>query len=60
MHSGAGHDSQIMAKFVPTAMLFVPSRKGISHNPEEYTSPEHLADGIRALTYALYELAYEA
>lgn len=59
MHSGAGHDSQIMAKFVPTAMLFVPSRKGISHNPEEYTSPEHLADGARALTYALYELAYQ-
>ncbi|WP_195574071.1 allantoate deiminase [Paenibacillus sp. 1001270B_150601_E10] len=59
MHSGAGHDSQIMAKFVPTAMLFVPSRKGISHNPEEYTSPKHLADGVRALTYALYELAYQ-
>ncbi|WP_019423754.1 allantoate deiminase [Paenibacillus sp. OSY-SE] len=60
MHSGAGHDSQIMAKFVPTAMLFVPSRKGISHNPEEYTSPEQLADGIQALTHALYELAYQA
>ncbi|BFH67136.1 Zn-dependent hydrolase [Paenibacillus dendritiformis] len=60
MHSGAGHDSQIMAKFVPTAMLFVPSRNGISHNPAEYTSPEHLADGVRALTYALHELAYQA
>lgn len=60
MHSGAGHDSQIMAKFVPTAMLFVPSRKGISHNPAEYTSPEHLAAGVQALTHALYELAYEA
>lgn len=58
MHSGAGHDSQIMAKFVPTAMLFVPSRNGISHNPAEYTSPEHLADGVRALTHALHELAY--
>ncbi|MCR8644766.1 allantoate deiminase [Paenibacillus sp. N1-5-1-14] len=58
MHSGAGHDSQILAKFAPTAMLFVPSRKGISHNPEEYTSPEHLADGVRALTHALHELAY--
>lgn len=60
MHSGAGHDSQIMAKFVPTAMLFVPSRNGISHNPEEYTRPEHLADGVQALTHALYELAYQA
>lgn len=60
MHSGAGCDSQIMEKFVPAAMLFVPSRHGISHNPAEYTSPEHLADGVRALAYALHELAYQA
>lgn len=59
MHSGAGHDSQIFAPLVPTAMLFVPSRKGISHNPAEYTEPADLAEGVKGLIGALYELAYK-
>lgn len=59
MHSGAGHDSQIFAKFVPTVMLFVPSRNGISHNPAEFTEPKDLAEGVKALIVALYELAYK-
>lgn len=59
MHSGAGHDSQIFAPRVPTAMLFVPSIKGISHNPAEETKTEDLVEGIKALTYALYQLAYQ-
>ncbi|MCG7343805.1 allantoate deiminase [Sporosarcina sp. ACRSL] len=59
MHSGAGHDSQIIAPVVPTAMIFVPSRGGISHNPLEYTSPEELAVGVKALINSLYALAYE-
>lgn len=59
MHSGAGHDSQILAPKVPTAMLFVPSRDGISHNPAEYTEPHDLAEGVKALMGALYELAYK-
>lgn len=59
MHSGAGHDSQIFAPFVPTAMLFVPSIKGISHNTAEDTKTEDLVEGIKALTYALYQLAYQ-
>lgn len=58
MHSGAGHDAQLIAKYVPTAMLFVPSRDGISHNPAEYTDPEYLAKGVSVLIDALYELAY--
>lgn len=58
MHSGAGHDSQIIAPVVPTAMIFVPSREGISHNPLEYTSPEQLAVGVQALMSSLYALAY--
>lgn len=58
MHSGAGHDSQVIAPVIPTAMLFVPSHKGISHNPKEYTSPEHLAEGVQALIHTLYELGY--
>ncbi|WP_373284686.1 allantoate deiminase [Ornithinibacillus halotolerans] len=59
MHSGAGHDSQVLAPHVPTAMLFVPSRDGISHNPAEYTEPHDLAEGVKALMGALYELAYK-
>ena len=59
MHSGAGHDSQIFAPFVPTAMLFVPSRKGISHNPEEFTEPKDLVEGVKGLVGALYELGYK-
>lgn len=58
MHSGAGHDSQILAQMVPTAMLFVPSRAGISHSPEEYTESKDLAEGVKALTSALYEMGY--
>lgn len=59
MHSGAGHDSQIFAPVVPTAMLFVPSLKGISHNPAEFTEPKDLAEGVKALIGALYELGYK-
>lgn len=59
MHSGAGHDSQIFAPFYPTAMLFVPSIDGISHNPKEYTEPADLLEGAKALAAALYELAYK-
>lgn len=59
MHSGAGHDSQIIAPTIPTAMIFVPSKDGISHNPLEYTSPKELAVGVKALIHSLYELAYK-
>ncbi|MBU3180832.1 allantoate deiminase [Clostridium psychrophilum] len=59
MYSGAGHDSQIVAKFVPTAMLFVPSHNGISHSPEEYTLAKDLAEGVKILIHSIYELAYK-
>lgn len=59
MHSGAGHDAQIFAPTIPTAMLFVPSIKGISHNPAENTSIEDLTEGVKALTHVLYQLAYQ-
>ncbi|MEK5253162.1 M20 family metallo-hydrolase [Paenibacillus sp. FSL F4-0125] len=58
MVSGAGHDAQLFAPRCPTAMIFVPSRAGISHSPEEYTSPKQLAAGLEVLTEMLYELAY--
>ncbi|WP_426454276.1 Zn-dependent hydrolase [Paenibacillus sp. S-38] len=59
MYSGAGHDAQVFSGLCPAAMLFVPSRGGISHAPEEYTSPEELARGAAVLCNVLYTLAYE-
>ncbi len=58
MISGAGHDSQVMATRVPTAMLFVPSVDGRSHSAAEYTTPEDAARGAAVLATALYRLAY--
>lgn len=55
--SGAGHDAQIMAGLVPTAMIFVPSANGLSHNPAEYTSPEDLVRGANVLLHATLRVA---
>ncbi len=49
MTSGAGHDAQMMARIAPSAMIFVPSRAGISHNPREHTDDEQLVLGARVL-----------
>ncbi len=57
MPSGAGHDAQMLARVCPTGMVFVPSRGGVSHNPTEYTSPEHLGAGAQVLAEVLVELA---
>ena len=55
--SGAFHDAQFMVPVCPTGMIFVPSHKGISHNPAEYSSPEQLAAGVRVLAASLLSLA---
>lgn len=55
--AAAGHDSVLVAPLCPSAMLFVPSRGGITHNPAEYTAPEHLAAGAQVLLDAVVELA---
>jgi len=49
MPSGAGHDAQMFAPNCPTAMIFVPSRNGISHNVAEFTEPRHLQAGADVL-----------
>lgn len=56
MVSGAGHDSAFMAQIAPSSMIFVPSKLGISHNPEEWTSPEQLICGVNTLLYGLLQL----
>jgi N-carbamoyl-L-amino-acid hydrolase len=57
MTSGAGQDAQMMARICPSAMIFVPSIAGISHNPAEDTRPEHLELGANVLLNTLLELA---
>ena len=47
--SGAGHDAQAMAAITNSAMIFVPSVDGISHSPEEFSSPEDCANGAQTL-----------
>ena len=51
--SGAGHDAVYMARVVPTAMIFVPCKDGVSHNEAEYASPEACADGANVLLHAV-------
>ncbi|MBD0270837.1 MAG: M20/M25/M40 family metallo-hydrolase, partial [Acetobacteraceae bacterium] len=57
MPSGAFHDAQFMVPLCPTGMVFVPCRKGISHNPAEFSEPGHLAKGTRVLAQVLAELS---
>jgi N-carbamoyl-L-amino-acid hydrolase len=57
MPSGAGHDAQMLARVCPTAMIFTPSVRGISHNPAEYTSLDDLEAGANVLLQVLIELA---
>jgi hydantoinase/carbamoylase family amidase len=54
--SGAGHDAMVLAHHVPAAMLFVPSRGGLSHTPDEFSSPEHCELGARVLARAVRRL----
>lgn len=55
--SGAGHDAQMLARICPSAMIFVPSKKGISHNIKEFTAPEDLCRGADILLSLMLDLA---
>jgi N-carbamoyl-L-amino-acid hydrolase len=57
MPSGAGHDAQMLAAICPTAMIFVPSRDGISHNVNEFTEPRQIEAGANVLLDAMLELS---
>ena len=56
MPSGAGHDAQDMAQIAPTGMIFVPSVKGISHSPKEFTSAQDMANGASVLLRTVMEI----
>ena len=57
MNSGAGHDSMVFGKHFPTAMIFVPSIGGISHNPAEATAAADIQTGFELLCDVLKELS---
>ena len=55
--SGANHDAAFVAKVCPTAMIFIPCFRGVSHHESEYASPEDCAAGARVLAETLCALA---
>jgi N-carbamoyl-L-amino-acid hydrolase len=57
MVSGAGHDACQVARKVPTAMVFVPCRDGLSHNEAEWAEPDHLEAGCNVLLQAALALS---
>ena len=57
MASGAYHDAMVLGAQVPIGMIFVPSRDGLSHHPDEYTEPAQLDLGVKVLAGTLAKLA---
>ena len=57
MVSRAYHDSLFMAQLCPTTMVFIPCRGGVSHRPDEFSSPEQIAAGADVLAHALAQLS---
>jgi N-carbamoyl-L-amino-acid hydrolase len=58
--SRAYHDSLFMARVAPTGMIFIPCKGGISHRPDESSTPEEIGRGIEVLAWTLARLANEA
>jgi N-carbamoyl-L-amino-acid hydrolase len=58
--SRAFHDSVFMAQLAPTGMIFIPCKGGISHRPDEQSTPEEIARGIEVLAGTLARLAVQA
>lgn len=57
MNSGAYHDALLMAHIAPMAMIFVPSKDGISHDPAEFTEIEQITVGTEVLAHTLLKIA---
>jgi N-carbamoyl-L-amino-acid hydrolase len=57
MISRAYHDSLFMALLTPTTMIFIPCRGGVSHRPDEYSSPAQIQNGVAVLAETLRRLA---
>ena len=59
MPSGAGHDAMHWAEVVPTGMVFIPCRDGISHNPAEFAEMDDIITGVAVLDKVLRKLSLE-
>ncbi|PWU09706.1 MAG: Zn-dependent hydrolase [Verrucomicrobia bacterium] len=59
MISRAYHDSSFMSQVCPTAMIFIPCRGGVSHRPDEYSSPQQIKAGVAVLARTLAALTSE-
>jgi len=57
MISRAYHDTLFMAQVCPSVMIFIPSRGGVSHRPDEFSSPEQTETGVRILAQTLAQAA---
>lgn len=57
MTSGALHDAAILSQYMDTSLIFVPSQKGISHNPLEWTDYEDISDALTTLYNSIWEIA---
>jgi ureidoglycolate amidohydrolase len=57
MVSRAYHESLFMARTAPVAMLFIPCRGGVSHRPDEYSSPQEIENGVKVLAGTLARLS---
>ena len=60
MPSGAGHDAMHWADDVPTGMIFIPCREGISHNPAEFADMDDIVTGAKILDTVLRKLSLES
>ena len=59
MPSGAGHDAMHWAEAVPTGMIFIPCRDGISHNPAEFAEMDDIVTGAEVLDKVIRKLSLE-
>jgi len=57
MISRAYHDSLFMAQICSITMIFIPCRDGVSHRPDEYSSPQQIEQGVKVLAGTLARLA---
>ncbi|MGF1724982.1 M20 family metallo-hydrolase [Photobacterium nomapromontoriensis] len=57
MNSGAGHDAMYMSTLIPSAMMFIPSKGGISHHPDEYSEFEDILLAGNILANAMEKMA---
>lgn len=56
MYSGAGHDAQYIATVVPASMIFIPSKDGLSHNEDEYSTIDECWKGANVLLNAVLKM----